>query len=408
MIDPTPEALAPWRQRSDALADEVIAALYAGNDLDTANRILADLMLNDQAEPADMPPVLRDYFIRSSQLPAWADRAAIRRAQELFASRGPLILLSLVTCSLAECYALTNGVQVLYLTHHMDDRHIYRRIYETAQFIVDTCMEGGLESDGRGLRAIQKVRLMHGSIRHLLLTPPPIDQEYLTKRFADVLLGTHWDTERFGRPINCEDQAFTLLSFGWMTLRSLERFDVPCSEQESRDWLHLWAVVGHLLGIPGELTAHTVDDAERLYIGVRATQAGTTSKGKALTRALGTFVAEKLDSPWLGQQLTTLLLRWLCDEQAAAEVGVRPLSSDERACLKALRAVIGLIWSDPDSALHRYLGRVLVVKLTRLPRRWQRGLFQIPDSLIVSWSRSCTGPSSVMPTGSTPQIPTPR
>ncbi len=362
--------------------------MYAERGLEAANRVLAELVLNDQAVPATMPAVVQHYLFLSSRMPTWTDQAAIARAQTLFACRGPLMLLSLVTCSLAECYALGNGVQVLYLTQRMDDRHVYRRVYETAQFIVDTCVSGGLQPGGRGLRAIQKVRLMHGSIRHLILATPPPQIDRLSTKFSDVFLSTQWDTARLGRPTNCEDEAFTLLSFGWMTLRSLSRFGTPPTVQECHDWLHLWAVIGHLLGIPDELLAKTMDEGERLYAGIRATQARATPQGAALTRALGGFVAEKLDSPWLGRHLTALLLRWLCDEQAAAEVGVRPLTSDERWWLGVLRCGVRFIWRDPDSALHQFLGRALVLKLTHLPREWRRGLFQIPDSLITAWSRN--------------------
>ena len=387
MIDPSPFALALWRQRSDTLADEVISALYAERTLDEANRVLSNLVLNDEFDTTSMPAVLQHYLFLSSRLPAWADQAAIARAQTMFAARGPLILLSLVTCSLAECYALKKGVQVLYLTHHMDERHVYRRIYETAQFIIDTCFSGGLESGGRGLRAIQKVRLMHGSIRHLILSNNPAGAEATSRTFADVLLAASWDTAHLGRPINCEDQAFTLLSFGWMTLRSLERFGAPASEHECRDWLHLWAVIGYMMGIPDGLIAHTMEDGVRLYGAVRATQAGATPQGDELTRALGAFVSEKLDSPWLGRHLTVMLLRLLCDEQAATDVGVRPLNHDERRCLEVVRSGVRLLWRDPDSALHQMLGRCLVTKLTKLRREWRRGLFQIPDSLITAWSR---------------------
>ncbi len=386
MIDPTPLTLAPWRQCSDTLADDVIGTLYAERTLAEANQALSQLVLNDRPDPATTPAVLQYYLNISGRIPGWADYAAIDRAQKLFADRGPLMLLSLVTCSLAECYALKKGVQVLYTTHRMDERHVYRRIYETAQFIIDTCFSGGLAAGGRGIRAIQKVRLMHGSIRYLLMANAP-ETSSKSRTFADVLLATPWNTAELGRPINFEDQAFTLLSFSWMTLRSLDRLNASATAQEASDWLHLWAVIGHMLGIPAELTPHSLAEGEQLYTAIRATQAGATPQGDELTRALGTFVAEKLHSPWLGRHLTIMLLRMLCDKRAAMDVGVRALHREERWLLDILRSGVRLIWHDPDSLLHQRLGRCLVTQLTKLPREWQRGLFQIPDSLITSWSR---------------------
>ena len=48
-------------------------------------------------------------------------------------------------------------------------RHVRQRIFETAQFLFDVADEGGLGPEGRGVTTIQKVRLMHGGVRHLLL-----------------------------------------------------------------------------------------------------------------------------------------------------------------------------------------------------------------------------------------------
>ncbi len=386
MINPTATELARWRLRTDTLADDTISALYAEHALDAVNQVLAELVLNDHICPDTLPAAVRHFLFLSGRLPAWADPQQLALGQRVFAERGPLILLSLVTCSLAECYALGNGVEVLHLTHRMDDRHVYRRIYETAQFIIDVCQSGGLAPDGRGLRAIQKVRLMHASIRHLILTEGPTDHDHQARGFSDVLLGTTWDSARLGLPLCYEDQAYTQLSFSWVTLRSLERFGSPCTAAESAAWMHLWAVIGHLIGLPDALLAHTAEDGARLYAGIRAHQTRGTPAGRQLTAALGTFVAEKLDSPFLGRHLTAILLRWLCDDHTLRQVGVRPLTADERLVMGALRHVTGWLWRDPQDWLHERLGTALVERLTKLPREWRRGLFAIPDSLLTAWA----------------------
>jgi hypothetical protein len=323
-----------WRFRCDPLASATINDLYAEHSLVSANRILAGVVLNDQPDPAGLPATVGHFLALSARPPIWADQEQVRAAQEVFASRGPLILVALVTASLAECYALGHGVQVLALTGRMDERHVYRRVYETAQFIVDVCSPGGLEPGGRGLRAIQKVRLMHAGVRHLILTPTPIGTASDTRNFVDVLLRTHWDSARLGLPINWQDQSFTLQSFAWVILRSLERFGCRCDAAESLAWLHLWAVVGHHLGIPDELCPRTMSAAEDLYRRIRASQEQATTQGRELTRALGAFVTEKLDAPLLGRAMTQTVLRWLCDDDTCRLVGVRPLGETERGLIR--------------------------------------------------------------------------
>ena len=378
-----------WRLRCDPLASATITDLYAEHSLAAANRVLAQVVLNDQPDPEGLPATVRHYLTLSARRPEWADPEQIRAAQELFTERGPLILLALVTASLAECYALGHGAQVLALTRRMDERHIYRRVYETAQFIVDICSPGGLEPNGRGLRAIQKVRLMHAGVRHLILAPTPSGTASETRNFVDVLLRTQWDVERLGLPINWQDQSFTLQSFAWVILRSLERFGCSCNEAESTAWLHLWAVVGHHLGIPDELCPRTVAAADELYRRIRTSQEQATPQGRELTRALGVFIAEKLDSPVIGRALSRTLLRWLCDDDTCRIVGIRPLNELERALIRSGRWLVRLVWRDPRDVLHERLGLWLVTRLTKLPREWERGLFSIPTDLSAAWrSRS--------------------
>ncbi len=376
-----------WRFQSDHLGDDTIAALFAEHSLDEVNRVMASLVLDDQVAPASLPTALQHYLFLSGRLPDWADPDLIRAGQEVFAERGPLILMALLTASLAECYALGKGVQTLYLTHRMDERHIYRRVYETAQFIVEVCAPGGLGPAGKGIRAIQKVRLMHASIRHLILAPVPAGHDMAATNFSAVLLGTHWDTPKLGLPINWEDQAFTLQSFGHVILQCLDRMGSPCSPDERAAWIHLWAVVGHVLGITDELIPKTPADAKNLYWAIRRDQQRPTPEGRELTKALGSFVAQKLDSPFFGRHVTTVLLRWLCDAETCAIVGVSPLDRDETWGLDAARWLVRHLWRDPDDWLHEVLGTYLVTHLTKLPRGWQRGLFAIPTELTTRWSR---------------------
>jgi hypothetical protein len=375
-----------FRYLCDPLGDATIRRLYAENSLTAANHALAQLVLNDQPDPAHLPPAIADYLDASAVAPPWADPQLIAAGERVFAERGPLIMLALVTASLAECYALGNGVQVLYTTHRMDERHVYRRIYETAQFIVDVCSPGGLGQNGRGLRVIQKVRLMHASVRHLLLAPVPPGIDPHDRTFTSVLLRTRWDTAQLGLPINWQDQAFTLQSFGYVVLRCLERLGSPCTADEQRAWIHLWAVAGHHLGIAPDLIPHDPVTAEQLYWAIRLEQQRATPEGRRLTAALGSFASQKLHSGVFGNLLVKMLLRTLCDRQTCDLVGVPDMDEGERLLARFTCWVSTLLFHDPQDRLHRELGMLLVTRLAKLPREWERGLFQIPDQLLTRWS----------------------
>lgn len=376
-----------WRQLCDPLGSDTVTALFAERGLDAANKAMADLVLNDQPVPESLPACIRHYLFLSARPPAWADPMLIRAGQEVFAGRGPLILLSLVTASLAECYALADGVRVLHLTHRMDDRHVYRRVYETAQFIIDCCSPGGLDPGGRGLRAIQKVRLMHASVRRLLLAPPPPGIDRHDRTFNAVLLRTQWDTAALGLPINWQDQAFTLQSFGYVILRAMATFGSPCTPDEQKAWIHLWAVAGYHLGIAPDLIPHDPAGAETLYWTIRKDQERATPEGRRLTAALGAFAGQKLHSGVFGNMLVKMLLRTLCDPATCELVGVPKLREGEELLTRFALWLTGLLFSDPRGWVHRELGLLLVKRLAKLPREWERGLFRIPDHLLYRWSR---------------------
>src|SRR5262249_45188084 len=146
------------------------------------------------------------YFKRTAALPAFADPARIARAQDLFTRYGWQVAVGLFCSSLPQAYAAKKGAKVLGYTQALS-RHVRQRIFETAQFIFDAMDPGGLAKDGRGVRAAQKVRLMHAAIRHLVLK----DRQ------------RPYDPVAFGLPVNQEDMAGTLMTFSCVTLDALRK-----------------------------------------------------------------------------------------------------------------------------------------------------------------------------------------
>jgi hypothetical protein len=92
----------------------------------------------------------------------------IKRGQQLYDTWGVLITLCLFCASLPASYAAAKGVKVLYLTARLDT-DARRRVMETGQFLIDVLAVGGLDDEqGKGRRTIQRVRLMHAAVRHLI------------------------------------------------------------------------------------------------------------------------------------------------------------------------------------------------------------------------------------------------
>src|SRR5947209_15840603 len=222
--------LEPMRQIGDPLADGVIAELFANSEVGAVNELMKALVTNEFPEPSTLPPVVRTYLEKTDQLPDWADTNLIAAGEQVFWRYGPKLILILHCYSLPFDYLGRDGVQVLALTTRLVSNPS-RRIIEVAQFLVDIMQAGGLTApEGRGRRAIQKVRLMHGAVRKMASGAPTWKAEY-------------------GLPINQEDLAGTLMSFSSIVIDGLEKLGVTLSDSDREAYLHCWLVAGHLLGI---------------------------------------------------------------------------------------------------------------------------------------------------------------
>ena len=147
---------------------------------------------------------------------------------------------------------------------------------------------------GRGFLTARKVRFLHSSIRFMLRNPDKMrrpeaegtDPRTLTDRLSHV--PAPWN-EAYGTPINQEELAFGLLSFGYLIPLGLERWGCRIGRQKKEAFLHLWRVIGHVMGIREDLMTEDWDEATDLLALVMKRQAGHSDFGEHLTVALMAF-----------------------------------------------------------------------------------------------------------------------
>lgn len=119
---------------------------------------------------------LTDYVQQAQALPPWADPQKIQRAERLFMEHGALSCILLFCSSLPECYVLPDLADVLHTAGQLE-QHTEHRIRSTAAMIFPVMMRGGLDANGgAGIAQSLKVRLIHSTIRNLILrgAPPPM------------------------------------------------------------------------------------------------------------------------------------------------------------------------------------------------------------------------------------------
>lgn len=365
-------ALEAMRAAADRPADDVIRAVFDSGDEVALRAVMGALVTSDAPLPPGLPPAAKAYFVATETLPAWADPKRILQGQRVFTQHGWLMAAGLFCSSLPQAYCAAKGAGVLTQTQGMT-RHTYRRILETAQFIFDVCVEGNLEPRGRGIRAAQKVRLMHAAVRHM------------------ILLKGEWDHAALGLPINQEDLAGTLMTFSVVLLDAVKTAGEHVSDDDEAAFLHLWQVVGHLMGVDPALVPVDVVDGRALMQTIRDHQWQESVQGKLLVKDLAASMEAFLPGALL-DDLPEALIRFFAPAPAPALLGIdgTPLLTLMLDAGSALDAVLdGALGVVPDhlrlQRLVQRASRDLMVGLIDVQREGKQTSFRIPDGLVRDW-----------------------
>ncbi len=370
------------REVVDPPADLVAVAMCQG----TAYRIFADLVRNHQVWEDDgapsrkLPEEVRTYLTVSSELPAWLDRAKIKQAEAFFLLYGISSATQLSCASLPECYIMRYGTEVLSFTKFLQIDPA-RRIRETAQMIMSVMCPGGLVADGGvgvGVHATQKVRVMHAIIRNMIEHDPGAAANPLDPTLR----------QKFGRPINQEDLAFTLMTFSFVAVRSFGKLGVRMTDEVKNAYVHCWNVVGFLMGIREDLLPADHEDAQALYDAIREHQGGASDAGRALTNALMTLLQQLM--PPGSRHLPVVLTRYLVGTEAATMLGLPQAPYRDRfqfwCLLRLWRGTVlaaGLLYRDrPYRFASEWLHLRLMDRMGHLPGH---APFTIPPEFIERW-----------------------
>ena len=354
------------RTIGDPEADALAAALHAGHEqLDERDLVRAVL---EQIGPPDRGAGrlegLRDWLCGGPPLPDWVDRARVQAGQEFFCEWALPICTSLFCASLPTGYAAANGVQVLALTSDLATGDMRRRIAETAQMLIDvmdlgTHSPAALEPGGQGHVTARGVRLLHAVVRQAITTSPAVTHT------CDESVSPRWCPD-WGLPINQEDLLGTLLTFSVVVLHALDRLGIPYDPDAAESYMHVWCVVGTILGVGPGLLPLTRSEAEDLAATIFHRQHAPSAAGR---RLMGVLLTEmELSMPWGMRNVPRTLVRHLTPPGVADDLAV-PKASWWRPALGTLkvtgplaRRVPGVrrVFETPGTMLGRSMMRMFV------------------------------------------------
>lgn len=319
------------------------------------------------------PQQLVDYFDPVAA-PDWVDERKLALANRVWEENTLGILSVLYAASLPYCYLIAKGIPSLYKTKRLLERkYIFQRLYETGLMLDSVMGAGGLKiiADfgedldgsvgpapkryvwGKGFISAKKVRFLHSSMRFMLtrpdLFPPRGDVEDPASLSEQLSHETEpWPKEKLGLPVNQEDLAYTLLTFGYIIPMGLERWGCRLSSEEKEAFLHTWKLVGHIMGVKPDMLPDNWEDAGRLFEAIKRRQAAASQPGKELTEALLRFLEDYLPRlPGINEALPTVLMINQLGKEDAAKI----LSEERRRAAEgffvnaAYRAARAMVWA---------------------------------------------------------------
>jgi hypothetical protein len=188
------------------------------------------------------------------------------------------------------------------------------------------------------------------------------------------------------------------LAFSYVVVDPMRRLGAHIPAQDADAYVHLWNVIGHLLGVRDELLVHDITDATALVNAIRRRQFMASPEGQDMTDALLQLLNELTPVHRFDDIIPPLIRHLIGDETADLLHVPQSDLADEIARFDrvAKRLYVDLFGqSERDSVryqmvsrLARPFGRDLLRALFMMERGGDRAAFAIPDHLARRWELS--------------------
>ena len=361
----TTAELIALRQQGDPLADQMIEEIHAAGGMPAVRRMNAFLQNFNAPIPDWVPDSVRDYLKAPAPLPVWIDPAQIDRARALFTVYALPTLLIFWIKSAAQCFSADNGSHTFFRRKIFHPAALRSFMVEITQLICDVMTEGGLNSGeqgekGRGIVALQKLRLHHAFVRFVLKN----DKK------------NPWDPA-WGIPINFDDTAGFTAAFCLFNLQGLDMLGISLEERDREATRTMWSAMGFYLGVPESCLARELAEAEALLADFGRREFCHSEDGSALAHDL--IDTMKGLMPFFLKAAPHVLV-WAVMEQRFREyLNIRrpgPVS-------RFVAWLIGKVLTETHLLVHLGgpVSKRLIQGLTRVERVGSRGEFRLPADM---------------------------
>lgn len=186
--------------------------------------------------------VYKDYFQQAQDIPEWVDWEQLERGAVAISKLlllGPLAL----TVPLGATY-VSHQATILALTGHLTDR-AEKRLVESTIFFQKVFKPGNMKPGADGFKAANHIRLIHAFAR------------------SHIRKYTDYETRGMGAAINQYDTGCGQIYYFTNIFFDIGmKFGITFSYEERADVYALWRYTCYLMGVPDEVLAKSVEDAE--------------------------------------------------------------------------------------------------------------------------------------------------
>lgn len=292
----TPQSMDALRLLGDELADATVQELFERGEVGKFNTLMRYFSTAGQDLPDGLPDVAREYLHATSAPPTWIDWGEMEKARSFFIDNNVHISTALAFSAMPACYVIPHVAKLLSSTHALE--YPSRRMAETGQFTVYLMRPDAFEAGSRFVPAVQKVRLLHASIR------------YHMRREG------RWDVAALGTPICQEDMIGGQMMFSIQVLDALHRLGIHMSVDGAESYFYVWRVVGEMLGISPDHAPTDLEKAREFSDLYMTRYMGPSEEGARLTRQLIDLYEEVVPGTLL-DPVVAALIRYLIGDTCA-------------------------------------------------------------------------------------------
>ena len=256
------DKLKHWKNVGDPEADVVVEAFegaYGNAALHELPRMIGRWEPGD--DTSGLQPELVAYLRLPYAMPAWVKPDVVRRAQKRYQKELQVGMIVLGVYSLPIVY-LNPEVTVTLMGTGRLMQHTLRRLAETHHFVKLAMAEDALLAPGLSQQWMRKVRLTHAVIRRMGqekretgARPAAPEREQSANWLHPLIVRQQPRNASLadGVALDQTELTWVLLTFSWVIVDGLGKLGYGLNTSEQRDHIHLWALVGHMIGITDEL-----------------------------------------------------------------------------------------------------------------------------------------------------------